>query len=111
MATASFNNPVCFFDVALGGMSPPDTLYMAAGSSGNHLGEHLGRIKMELYPKIVPKTAENFRQFCTGETKGRGGRPQGYKGAKFHRVVRQLVLHTIRVPRELLSLILNATAR
>jgi len=42
---------------------------------------------MELYPKTVPKTAENFRQFCTGETKGRGGRPQGFKGCKFHRVV------------------------
>jgi Cyclophilin type peptidyl-prolyl cis-trans isomerase/CLD len=51
-------------------------------------GEPLGRIKIELFPKIVPKTAENFRQFCTGETKGRGGRPLGYKGCKFHRVVR-----------------------
>ena len=65
---SSPDNPVCFFDVALA-------------------GEPLGRIKMELYPKLVPKTAENFRQFCTGETKGRGGRPQGYKGCKFHRVV------------------------
>lgn len=50
-------------------------------------GEPLGRIKLELFPKIVPKTAENFRQFCTGEHKGRGGRPVGYKGSKFHRVV------------------------
>lgn len=44
---------------------------------------------MELFPDAVPKTAENFRQFCTGETKGRGGRPLGYKGSKFHRVVRK----------------------
>lgn len=43
---------------------------------------------MELFQDIVPKTTENFRQFCTGETKGRGGRPLGYKGSKFHRVVR-----------------------
>jgi peptidyl-prolyl isomerase H (cyclophilin H) len=35
----------------------------------------------------VPKTAENFRQFCTGETKSAVGRPQGYKGSKFHRIV------------------------
>jgi peptidyl-prolyl isomerase H (cyclophilin H) len=34
----------------------------------------------------VPRTAENFRQFCTGEYKSQG-RPQGYKGSKFHRIV------------------------
>jgi cyclophilin family peptidyl-prolyl cis-trans isomerase len=42
---------------------------------------------MELYKDVVPKTAENFRQFCTGETKDPRGQPQGYKGCKFHRVV------------------------
>jgi peptidyl-prolyl isomerase H (cyclophilin H) len=26
-----------------------------------------GRIKMELFADICPRTAENFRQFCTGE--------------------------------------------
>jgi len=50
-------------------------------------GEPLGRIKMELFADVTPKTAENFRQFCTGETKNAQGRPQGYKGSKFHRVV------------------------
>ena len=44
---------------------------------------------MELYKDVVPKTAENFRQFCTGETKNNRGQPQGYKGCKFHRVVSQ----------------------
>ncbi|KAJ8071973.1 Peptidyl-prolyl cis-trans isomerase-like 1 [Marasmius tenuissimus] len=44
-----------------------------------------GRIKMELYSDIVPKTAENFRQLCTGEYRV-NSRPQGYKGALFHRV-------------------------
>jgi peptidyl-prolyl isomerase H (cyclophilin H) len=43
---------------------------------------------MELFANVVPKTAENFRQFCTGEHKNHLGRPQGYKGCKFHRIVR-----------------------
>ncbi|KAL7278277.1 hypothetical protein ACG7TL_008253 [Trametes sanguinea] len=45
-----------------------------------------GRLKMELFSDIVPKTAENFRQLCTGEFRV-NSRPQGYKGAIFHRVV------------------------
>lgn len=50
-------------------------------------GEKLGRIKMELFKDVVPKTAENFRQFCTGEARNSRGQPHGYKGCKFHRVV------------------------
>lgn len=42
---------------------------------------------MELFANVTPRTAENFRQFCTGETKNSKGQPQGYKGSKFHRVV------------------------
>ena len=42
---------------------------------------------MHLFANTVPKTAENFRQFCTGEHKNAQGRPMGYKGCKFHRVV------------------------
>ena len=38
----------------------------------------------------MPKTAENFRQFCTGESKDAQGKPQGYRGSKFHRIVRYL---------------------
>ncbi|KAJ3861794.1 cyclophilin-like domain-containing protein [Lentinula novae-zelandiae] len=43
-----------------------------------------GRLKMELFSDIVPKTAENFRQLCTGEFRV-NSRPQGYKNATFHR--------------------------
>jgi len=43
---------------------------------------------MELFADTVPRTAENFRQYCTGETRNAQGLPQGYKGSKFHRVVR-----------------------
>ena len=60
-------NPVVFFDVAVDGKAA-------------------GRVKIELFADRAPKTAENFRQLCCGETK-RGGLPAGYKGAPFHRVV------------------------
>ncbi|KAG5970349.1 Peptidyl-prolyl cis-trans isomerase H, partial [Claviceps digitariae] len=61
-------NPLVFFDMTLG-------------------GEPLGRITFELFQDVVPKTAENFRQFCTGESKDAQGKPQGYKGCKFHRII------------------------
>eukprot|EP00188_Purpureofilum_apyrenoidigerum_P006400 Plantae.Rhodophyta-Purpureofilum_apyrenoidigerum.ctg99163.p2 GENE.Plantae.Rhodophyta-Purpureofilum_apyrenoidigerum.ctg99163~~Plantae.Rhodophyta-Purpureofilum_apyrenoidigerum.ctg99163.p2 ORF type:complete len:168 (-),score=32.46 Plantae.Rhodophyta-Purpureofilum_apyrenoidigerum.ctg99163:177-626(-) len=46
---------------------------------------------MELFADIAPKTAENFRQFCTGETK-RDGQPVGYKGVAFHRVIKDFMI-------------------
>ena len=30
-------------------------------------GTAAGRVKMELFADVCPKTAENFRQLCTGE--------------------------------------------
>lgn len=39
----------CFFDVSIGGLQS-------------------GRIVFELFTDVVPKTCENFRALCTGES-------------------------------------------
>ena len=46
-----------------------------------------GRITMELYADVTPKTAENFRCLCTGE-KGNTeqGTPLHYKGSKIDKI-------------------------
>lgn len=50
--------------------------------------QNMGRIIVELYKSIVPKTVENFRALCTGEKGvGRFGKRLQYKGCKFHRIV------------------------
>ncbi|KAF8377506.1 hypothetical protein HHK36_030888 [Tetracentron sinense] len=79
-------NPRCFLDITIG-------------------GELEGRIVIELYRDLVPKTAENFRALCTGE-KGIGpntGVPLHYKfvngsstlisqGVCFHRIIKGFMI-------------------
>eukprot|EP00928_Gymnodinium_smaydae_P081423 TRINITY_DN6494_c1_g1_i3.p1 TRINITY_DN6494_c1_g1~~TRINITY_DN6494_c1_g1_i3.p1 ORF type:complete len:169 (-),score=20.51 TRINITY_DN6494_c1_g1_i3:153-659(-) len=51
-------------------------------------GEPAGRIEFELFAKVCPKTAENFRCLCTGERgTGRSGLPLHFRGSAFHRVI------------------------
>ncbi|XP_074311410.1 peptidyl-prolyl cis-trans isomerase CYP19-3-like [Silene latifolia] len=62
-------NPKVFFDILIGKSKP-------------------GRVIMELYRDVTPKTAENFRALCTGEKGiGKAGKPLHYKGSKFHRII------------------------
>ena len=65
--SAAAANPKVFFDVTIG-------------------DEKGGRIVMELFADVVPKTAENFRQLATHE-KG-----FGFKGSIFHRIIPEFML-------------------
>jgi len=71
---SSGDNPHVFFSIKQGNME-------------------LGRIVMQLYADVTPKTAENFRALCTGE-KGTGtqGKPLHYKGCAFHRVIKDFMI-------------------
>ena len=60
-------NVVVFFDIAIGATP-------------------VGRMTIELFKNVTPKTAENFRQLCTGEHVV-GNIPMGYKRCIFHRVI------------------------
>lgn len=63
------SNPKVFFDILIGKMKA-------------------GRVVMELFADVTPKTAENFRALCTGEKGiGKSGKPLHYKGSGFHRII------------------------
>ena len=48
-------------------------------------GKPAGRIVCELFADVTPRTAENFRQLCTGEAASTAG--GWYKGCPAHRII------------------------
>ena len=66
---SQLDNPRVYFDVSIGAQAK-------------------GTIVFELFKNVVPRTAENFRQLCTGE-KGRGnsGKMLTFMNSMFHRVI------------------------
>ncbi|KAH9385838.1 peptidyl-prolyl isomerase F (cyclophilin D) [Nematocida major] len=69
MAKIDTNNPKVFLDITAD-------------------GSYLGQIVILLAADVVPKTAENFRQLCTGTAKDL----KGYKGSIFHRVIKDFMI-------------------
>lgn len=62
-------NPKVFFDILIGKMKA-------------------GRVVMELFADVTPRTADNFRALCTGEKGiGQAGKALHYKGSAFHRII------------------------
>ncbi|KAL3265435.1 hypothetical protein HHI36_009638 [Cryptolaemus montrouzieri] len=56
----------------------------------NFGNERVGRLVIELFNKVAPKTVENFRALCTGEKGlGKHNKPLHYKGCRFHRIISQ----------------------
>jgi peptidylprolyl isomerase len=60
-------NPIVFFDMTIG-------------------DKPAGKIEMELFADVCPKTADNFLKLCVG-TKNKDGKTLAFKGSSFHRVI------------------------
>jgi len=66
-------NPLVFLDMSVG-------------------GDYVGRVVIELYANVAPRTCENFRQLCTGEGGEKDGVKLSYKGSIFHRIINRFMI-------------------
>ena len=84
---AKGDNPHVYFDIEQKSSSSTED-----GTSEN---VKLGRVVMQLYRDITPKTAENFRALCTGEKgmcQSDNTKPLHFKNSIFHRVIQDFML-------------------
>ena len=65
----TLSNPRCYFDISIGNVNQ-------------------GRIVMEIFSSIVPKTANNFLSLCRGDLVSDSGIPLTYKSSSFHRIIK-----------------------
>jgi peptidyl-prolyl isomerase H (cyclophilin H) len=79
----SDKNPIVFMDLAVSTSHRLSTSTVVTPSPNDR---KLGRLYAELYSHSTPKTAENFRQLCTGELIFKE-LPTGYKQVPFHRIM------------------------
>lgn len=78
--TPAEGNPVVYLDIEFEGDTPP-----------TRKGEN--RIVLELYANTVPRTAENFRVLCVGDTVSQStGVPLKFAGSGFHRVIPKFMI-------------------
>ncbi|KAJ3107119.1 peptidyl-prolyl cis-trans isomerase cpr6 [Phlyctochytrium planicorne] len=67
-------SPRVFFDITIG-------------------GDQIGRIVMELFSEVAPKTCANFLRLCVGDTVSKvSGAKLAFKGSKFHRVIERFMI-------------------
>lgn len=73
------NNPKVYLDISIG-------------------EESIGRLVLLLYADTTPKTAENFRALCVGESGvATTGQPLSFKGSTFHRVIKDFMVQGLLV--------------
>lgn len=73
-------NPIVYLDIHFGDQPAPSR----AGAN---------RIVLELYKHLVPKTAANFQQLCTGSAgKSASGAELKFAGSTFHRVIPKFMI-------------------
>ena len=54
-------------------------------------GQHAGRLEVELFDGLAPKTAANFRALCVGAGQTSYGLSKTYVGSAFHRIIPNFV--------------------